>query len=46
MGCSKRATYILSFKFNKIDIEKNGILVEIIKNNDLNKSSGNKINPL
>ncbi len=36
-------SYILSFKFNKIDIEKNGILVEIIENNDLNKSSGNKI---
>jgi DNA repair exonuclease SbcCD ATPase subunit len=30
---------ILSFKFNKIYIQKNGILVQIIENNDLNKSS-------
>ncbi len=36
-------SYILSFKFNNIDIEKNGILAEIIENNDLNKSSCNKI---
>ncbi len=36
-------SYILSFKFNKTDIEKNGILAEIIENNDLNKSSCNKI---
>jgi DNA repair exonuclease SbcCD ATPase subunit len=36
-------SYILSFKFNKIYIQKNGILVQIIENNDLNKSSCNKI---
>ena len=35
--------YILAFKFNKINSEKNNILVEIIENNDLSKSSGNNL---